>query len=496
MTCARRLRSTGTVAFGPGLTNEPRGWKLAAEVGPKARGGADMGVWKSTRTAVVLLVAVGAATAGAAAAAPVDAHAPAWVSTYGGPEHGTDTSYEIALSPDGTRAYVPALSSGAGGSFTALLLAYSTATGRLLWNARQGADRGTLFEGVAVDPTGARVFAVGGTYRDDREPRHALVVAYDAATGARRWVVTAPRRAVDFSAVVSSDGTRLYVSGQTRSDARAGPESVIAAYDTGTGASLWTSRFAAHRTGFSNPTRLRMSPDASRLFVSGTGGFPNAQYMTTFAVSTTDGHRAWERTFAPAGSSGDPVDTAVSSDGATVVVTGRVKTTGMATIAYDAATGARRWVSRYRAAGAFAAAVAVSPDGSTAYVTGQRAGDADHPTVAVTVAYAVATGAQLWVNIDVNAQPNGHEASGAVAATPDGLHVVTAGAAGVGTPRSIFVHVIRAADGTGEWSSTLGGHGRSAARAIVVDGASSRVFVTGNRLTAGGIDIVTLAYDL
>jgi DNA-binding beta-propeller fold protein YncE len=87
---------------------------------------------------------------------------------------------------------------------------------------------------------------------------------------------------------------------------------------------------------------------------------------------------------------------AVSPVGGTVYVTG--DSTGIrsgadyATVAYNAATGAQRWVQRYNGpanGGDYARSVAVSPGGGTVYVTGysQRTAGSEEPDYA-TVAYS------------------------------------------------------------------------------------------------------------
>jgi outer membrane protein assembly factor BamB len=69
------------------------------------------------------------------------------------------------------------------------------------------------------------------------------------------------------------------------------------------------------------------------------------------------------------------------------------------TIAYDGATGGQQWASHYAGIGGDndASAVAVSPDGNTVYDTGgssDTSGDFDDATVA----YNAATGAQQWAS--------------------------------------------------------------------------------------------------
>ncbi len=98
-----------------------------------------------------------------------------------------------------------------------------------------------------------------------------------------------------------------------------------------------------------------------------------------------------------------PAAVAISPDGRTVFVTGRSAGTNLtadyATVAYDSRTGARRWVSRYGGPGNgldAAAAVAVSPGGGAVFVTGQSA--QGNNFAFVTIAYDPANGTRLWVS--------------------------------------------------------------------------------------------------
>src|SRR5947207_1760071 len=102
----------------------------------------------------------------------------------------------------------------------------------------------------------------------------------------------------------------------------------------------------------------------------------------------------------------EPYAVGVSPDGSTVYVTGSsLGGSGTyddyATMAYDAATGSERWVSRFNGSASRedgAAALAVSLDGSTVYVTGSsRDRDSRGGDNYATVAYDAATGTQLWL---------------------------------------------------------------------------------------------------
>ena len=93
----------------------------------------------------------------------------------------------------------------------------------------------------------------------------------------------------------------------------------------------------------------------------------------------------------------------MSPDGAFVYVTGysfgRGSDLDYATIAYDASSGSRRWVSRYNGpgnGGDSAYGLGVAPDGSQVYVTGYSLGSGGVTEIA-TVAYEASNGTRLWV---------------------------------------------------------------------------------------------------
>src|SRR5207249_3486377 len=132
-------------------------------------------------------------------------------------------------------------------------------------------------------------------------------------------------------------------------------------------------------------------------------GFLVADYLTV-AYDAATGARLWMATYdGPGRSSDEAFGLGVSPNGASVFVTGQswgIGTDGdYATVSYDAATGAQRWVARYDGPAAsydWAYDLGVSPDGGAVFVTGYSLGLSTGYDFA-TLAYDAATGAQQWV---------------------------------------------------------------------------------------------------
>src|SRR5207248_2903600 len=115
------------------------------------------------------------------------------------------------------------------------------------------------------------------------------------------------------------------------------------------------------------------------------------------ATSAGGGQRLWVSRYDRAYNQGDvPNALAVSPDGSRVFVTGYAADTlgytDYGTVAYDSASGASLWTSLYGGPNrlAIAYAIGVSRDGSKVFATGSAA----------TVAYDAATGAQVWAARD------------------------------------------------------------------------------------------------
>src|SRR5262249_42984935 len=202
-------------------------------------------------------------------------------------------------------------------------------------------------------------------------PRGSLrytTIAYDAATGARRWVARYSLRhlrAEAASVAVSPDGTRVFVTGS--SVGRFGnPQFATVSYDAATGATRWVARYSTLPGRIAAATAVAVSPDGSTVYAGGTArtrrgpGFPPNHPGGPHPAPppaphpAAPGARRWAA-LSPGPASPPPVfgsnaqAMALSPDGSGVFVAGQAMVQNTAiynTVAVDAATGALRWASQ------------------------------------------------------------------------------------------------------------------------------------------------------
>jgi PQQ-like domain len=218
---------------------------------------------------------------------------------------------------------------------------------------------------VAVSPDGSSVYVTGGP-----------TVAYAAATGAMRWE-SAGTTVTGSKTVVSPGGSAVFVTG-TSPGSGGSTDYGTAAYDSATGAQLWTASYHGPGTGSDAADAIAVSPDGSQVFVTGesSNGTGSTTGFATVAYDASTGAQLWAARYdGPAAGLDDAVAVAVSPDGSKVFITGHSLgangISGFTTLAYQAATGATVWTQRYNQGNrnATAAALVLSPDGSTVYVT-------------------------------------------------------------------------------------------------------------------------------
>lgn len=297
-----------------------------------------------------------------------------WVSRYNGMPGGDDGASALGIGPDGSVVFVTGFSESPRDNNLATV-AYAAATGRRLWVARQG--NVDSVEAITVSPDGSTVVITGSTLAGRSEDsENFATVAYDADTGTELWVrrYDGPSNLRDgaIAVDVSPDGSEVFVTGVSRAAPRNDDYATVA-YDAATGAGLWERRYdgPANRDDF--PHDIAVSHDGSLVFVTGGSRRATRNFdSVTVAYDTDMGKTTWVRRF------DEPlVDHSgglyVSSDGSEVLVSGDnlgETPTSQTAVAYEAATGALRWVQRFSdGSGERIHASTFSPDGSELFVT-------------------------------------------------------------------------------------------------------------------------------
>jgi hypothetical protein len=406
-------------------------------------------------------LAAGASQAAGAQAAP---GTQLWVSRYNGPGSNEDEASAVATSPDGQTVFVTGSSTGAGPNSTSqyATIAYQASTGAQRWVRRYDNPGGTVARAVAVavSPGGGQVFVTGSS--SGAGSGGIATVAYSAA-GAFQWATRyQERRGEDVSSMaVSPDGKTVFITGTGFGNGSgSGSDYLTVAYRAATGAQLWIRRYRGPGGGFDGAASVAVSPSGRTVFVTGTSnrvpkGSANFDY---------------------------------------------------ATVAYRAATGARLWVSRYNGPGNghdSVAAVVPSTDGRTVFVTGASTGVHSHQDWA-TVAYRASTGAQLWVKRH-DGPVSSEDAAVSLAASPGGNTVFVTGYSWLDSPddrtspTEYVTIAYGAATGARLWARHYQNFSFDQAGAVsVAVSPAGLVFVTGtsqrNSFDGDG-DYATIAYS-
>jgi PQQ-like domain len=472
--------------------------------------------------AVPLLVGIHPA---AAAAGPGTAVLPAHAAAAGpvtqlwaqrsGRGNGFDNATSLGVSPDGSRVYVTGASLGATSADDYVTIAYDASSGSRLWQARYNgpANDGDDANALGVSPDGSRVFVTGTSFGTTTSSDYATV-AYDASTGAELWVrrYNGPGNGPDGANAigVSPDGSRVFVTGASAGKERpqGGPpyDDATVAYDASTGTRLWVARYDGPASGQDWGNALGLSPDGAAVFVTGLSqGSTSSDDYATLAYRASDGVRLWAKRFnGRANGPDDAFGLGVSPNGSAVLVTGTsLGSTSLldyATVAYDASTGHQLWVARYGGSGHDVdrgLRVRVSPDGSAVFVTGYSKGSTTSYDYA-TVAYRAANGRELWER-RYDGPGNADDFATGLALSPDGSTVFVTGGSFSSTGWNSSDYATVAYDGaTGRqvWVKRYSGRGNhyDSPSAVVASPVGTTVFVTGQSDTGSLSDYATVAY--
>ena len=371
-----------------------------------------------------------------------------WVSTYNGPADNIDFATDAAVSPGGGTVFVTGVSDASNGSGDYATVAYDASSGAQRWASRYNGPGNSLDLpfAIAVSPDGATIFVTGESIGASGTYDYATI-GYSAATGAQLWIsrYNGPNGGSDVarSLAVSPDGRTVYVtgySGQTSGPGGGNNDYVTIAYNADSGAQRWLGRYNGRANGNDQARSVAVSPDGRTVYVTGRSQGRTSSYdYATVDYNAATGAQRWVSRYNGSGHFRDSGRSlAVAPDGRTVIVTGsswgfgnngdRSTNTDYATIAYNTATGAARWIRRYAGtpdyAGDDPASVAVSPGGGTVFVTGTSWGGTTNDFA--TVAYSTATGARQWVS-RYNGPGNSSDGGSAVVVSPGGGAVYVTG---------------------------------------------------------------------
>ncbi len=416
---------------------------------------------------------------------------PLWTNRYNGPTGGADEASAVTVDMAGN-VFVTGHSIGSEGARDYATVAYSGA-GLPLWTNRYNGSGNyhDFATAIAVDSSG-NVFVSGrsgsfGPFFDY------VTIAYSTA-GVPLWTnrYNGPGNLDDYSNGLAVDGSGgVFVTGHSFGS-RSGPDFATIAY-SGAGLPLWTNRYNGRGNRDDRASALAVD-NTGTVFVTGyTVGVEGSFDYATIAYSSA-GLPLWINHYnGPENGSDEAKAMAVDSAG-NVFVTGRSfsaeNVSGYATIAYSAA-GVALWTNRHSGSDIFDSAGAVAVDNTGhVYVTGFLAGDY------ATISYSVA-GVPLWTN-RYNGSANGRDSAVAIAAQDTGTVFVTGSSAE--TPDSYFyfdyVTIAYSAAGAPLWTNRYTGSETSSdgASALAVD-RNGNVFVTGSSASPFDYDYATIAYS-
>lgn len=424
---------------------------------------------------------------------------------------------DAAASPDGERLYVigdgratPETDGFANRTSVTFVAAFSADDGRVLWTTRTAgpAGDGAIFKAVDVGFDGMVVAA--GLTRDDGASE-IFLQGLDGTSGEPVWSGThrpgGSARANDLS--ITPDGQRAVVTGEGHDGHLTGVFDLTDDEHPFEWANVAGRTSTYHR---SIGEAVALSPDGEGIYATGRywdANMETAPHLGTLSYKI-DGDAPWLSKYdSPTGGSDRGYAVAVGPAGERVAVAGgswaKGTHTDIATVVYDADSGAQLWAARYDGADNgrdVPNSITFGPDGATVFVTGESNEDETHEDM-TTIAYAAANGTQLWRDSYDGSAHDGDEGVDLVLGPLGRILYVTGFSQGEpgGLDGDLTTVAYEAATGvkldearldTSETNST---HERPAAIALVDEG--TRVLVAGSSMELGQeMSILAAGYDV
>jgi hypothetical protein len=288
---------------------------------------------------------------------------------------------------------------------------------------------------------------------------------------------------------ISPDGRIVFVTGE-----QGGLESSTIAYAARSGIRLWT----VHHDSL---LFTILAANGRHVFVAGM--ILDGSDFLTMALDADTGAVDWKRRYhGPVGSADAPGGIALSPDGSSVFVTGSLSLSNGnikgGTVAYSARDGATLWSARWDgpAAGERTARIVAAETRVFVSATSAQGTNGNDYT---TIAYDATTGTQLWTRL-YDGAGNWDVATG-VALGPRGASVFVTGESYEGDDGNYVTVGYDAADGSRLWTSRYAGprtDGYDSPAAITASPDRTELFVTGRSAAVDGFgwsDYATVALD-
>ena len=231
-------------------------------------------------------------------------------------------------------------------TFNATATRFDGRTGDVVWTASVSLRYSASPMGLAIDPSGKRLFATHTASPQNGNGVAWGTLAYDTATGTNLWLSRhegdypgAPSYALPTGIaagpeVLMDNGvrqSRVYVTGMVINEQANGYDFGTIAYDAETGGKLFEARYGTERD--ERPWAIAISADGSRVFTTGRNGPPygggpsggTAVEPMTISYDGATGAQLWvARYLTASGEGGDPIGVNASADGSRVVTAGNV----------------------------------------------------------------------------------------------------------------------------------------------------------------------------